>query len=225
MTVQAPSDSRRAWLLPALVIGTVVTVVAATVGLAWQLNRDTLPAAPPTFRAPPPIIPVTVYEVKEANASELVLASADGTDIRVSRPSSIDVVVQGGSPKVGDWVNVIGIVDEVRNFSIRAILVLPEHGAAGADGVARTPSGFSGLETRRDPAERVVIGGKVVRVVDGKATLLGPSGEVALTVREDAQMFRVQKGDPASIRAGDRLASTEAAAAGAALSAALISVQ
>ncbi|MEP6870991.1 MAG: hypothetical protein ABI939_03980 [Anaerolineaceae bacterium] len=199
--------------------------MAATVGLAWQLNRDTLPAPPPTFRAPAHTMPVSVYEVKEADASGLVLASADGTDIRVSRPSSIEIVIHGGSLKVGDWVNVIGIVDEVRNFSIRAILVLPEHGAAGADGVARTPSGFSGLETRRDPAERIVIGGKVVRIVDEKASLLGPSGEVTLTLRQDVQLFRVEQGDSASIRAGDRLASTQAAAAGTALSAALISVQ
>ncbi|MEP7215654.1 MAG: hypothetical protein ABI782_05325 [Anaerolineaceae bacterium] len=225
MTPQATPHPRRAWLLPAAVIAILVMVVAATLGLAWQLNRDTLPAAPPTFRAPAPSIAVSVYEVKEANAGGLVLASADGTDVRVPRPSSIDAVVQGGSLKAGDWVNVIGIVDEVRNFSIRAILVLPEHGAAGADGVARTPSGFSGLETRRDPAERIIIGGQVIRFNEGQATLLGPSGEVALTVRQDAQLFRVEKGDPAGIRAGDRLASTRAAVADVALAAALVSVQ
>jgi len=202
-----------------------VTVFAATVGLAWQLNRDTLPAAPSTFRAPPPGIPAFVYEVKGADASGLVLASADGSDIRVPRPTAIDTVVEGGSLKVGDWVNVIGIVDEVRNFSIRAILVLPEHGAAGPDGVARTPSGFSGLETRRDPAERIIIGGQVVRLEGGRATLLGPSGEIALTVRKDAQLFRIEKGDPARILAGDRLASTQAAGSEVVLPAALVFVQ
>ena len=95
--------------------------MAITVGLAWALNRDNLPPAPSTFRAPAPITPVNVYEIKEANADGLVLGSADGaTDIRVPRPTTIDTVLPGGSLSAGDWVNVIGIVDEVRNFSIRA---------------------------------------------------------------------------------------------------------
>ena len=222
---QVSLPPRRPWLLPAAVIAIAVTVFAATVGLAWQLNRDNLPAPPPTFRAPAPGIPVNVYEVKEANANGLVLASADGADIRIPRPAAVDAVVQGGSLRAGDWVNVAGIADEVRNFSIRAILVLPEHGPAGADGVARTPAGFTGLETRRDPAERIIVGGQVVRVDGETATLLGPAGEITLTIKQDAQLFRVEKGDPAAIRAGDRLASTQAAVADTALPTALISVQ
>ena len=226
MTAQPASASSRAWLLPASVAAIAVAVVTITVGLAWALNRDDLPPAPPAFRAPAPITPVNVYEIKEANADGLVLGSADGaTDIRVPRPTTIDTVLQGGSLSAGDWVNVIGIVDEVRNFSIRAILVLPEHGAPGADGVARTLAGFSGLETRRDPAERIIIGGQIVRVDGKSATLNGPAGEITLTLTKDAQLFRVEKGDPNSIRAGDRLASTQAAVADAAVAAAIVSLQ
>lgn len=202
-----------------------IAVLAVTGTLAWALNRDNLPAPAAAFRAPAPVLPAYVYDVKEAGTGGLVIASADGSDIRVPRPVAIDSVVQAGALKVGDWVNVIGIVDEVRNFSIRAILVLPEHGAAGADGVARTPAGFSGLETRRDPAERIIIGGEVVRLDAGTATLLGPAGEITLTVRQDAQIFRVEKGDPAAIRAGDRLAARQAAAADTLLPLALVSFQ
>lgn len=224
MTAPPALAPRRGWLLPAVLTVVAVTVVVAVAGLAWALNRDGLPAAPPAFRAPAPLTPANVYEVKEANESGLVLASADGaTDIRVPRPTTIDTVLQGGSLSAGDWVNVIGIVDEVRNFSIRAILVLPEHGAPGADGVARTPSGFTGLETRRDPIERIVIGGQVVRVDAKSATLNGPAGEITLTITKDAQLFHVREGNPAEIRAGDRLASTRAAVADQAFQVALVS--
>ncbi|MEO6397818.1 MAG: hypothetical protein ABIP13_05075 [Tepidiformaceae bacterium] len=200
-------------------------VLALTVGLAWGLNRDTLPPSPATFRAPAPKSSVNRYDVKASDADGLVLASAEGTDIRLPRPTAVDAVVRGGALGVGDWVNVIGIVDEVRNFSIRAILVLPEHGPIGADGVARTPAGFSGLETRRDPAERVIISGQVVRTEGETATLTGPAGEITLNLRPGAQVFRLEKGDPAAIRAGDGLASAEAASDGRRLAHVLVAIE
>ncbi len=202
-----------------------VAVVAATIGLAWILNLDDLPPKPATFQSPPHAIPTNVYEIKAADADGLILASADGSDLLVPRPATTETVVAGSTIKAGDWVNVIGIVDEVRNFSIRAILVLPEHGAAGADGVARTPSGFSGIETRRDPAERIIIGGQVVKVEGGTATLVAATGEVTLTFKPETEILTVAKGDPSTIRAGDRLASTQAAAAGRALPASLVALQ
>lgn len=168
---------------------------------------------------------MNVYEVKEAGASGLLLASVAGTDLRVPRPAAVDTVASGGSLKAGDWVNVAGIVDEVRNFSIRAIFVLSEHGKAGPDGVARTAAGFSGIETRRDPAERIILGGEVVSVAGETATLSGPMGETTLTITKDAQLFRVERGDPANIRAGDRLASTIPASPNSALPAAIVTVQ
>lgn len=223
MTAPPALAPRRGWLLPAVVTVVAITVVVAIAGLAWALNRDNLPPAPSTFHAPAPVTPVNVYEVKEANESGLLLASADGSDIRVPRPVAIDTVVPATALAPGDWVNVIGIVDDVRNFSIRAILVLSAHGAAGADGVARTPSGFTGLETRRDPIERIVIGGQVVRVDGQSATLNGPTGEIVLTIKPGAQVFHVQEGKPAEIRAGDRLASKQAAVADQAFPVALVS--
>ena len=220
-----PSGPRRSWLLPTLVGGLAIAVVALTIGLAWALNRDDLPSKPAAFRAPADVIPTNVYEVKAADAEGLILASADGSDIRVPRPATIDTVVPGSALKAGDWVNVIGIVDEVRNFSIRAILVLPEHGAAGPDGVARTPAGFSGLETRRDPAERIIMGGQVVKADATTATLAGATGEITMTLTPAAEVLTVAKGDPASVRAGDRLASAQAAIAGSALPAAIVILQ
>lgn len=192
--------------------------------LAWYLNRDTLPSPPASFQAPGPMVPTFTYEVKEASGDSLVLSGKAGSpDIKVARPTAVEVMAPaaGAEFKVGDWVNVIGIVDEVRNFSIRTIVAIEKHGPAGPDGAGRSTGGFTGIEVRADALERVIQGGQVVAIDGEKLTLSGLSGELVLTLTARAPLFRIVPAEPAAIASGDRLVSGQALTDGAKPAAAL----
>ncbi|MBA4179821.1 MAG: hypothetical protein C0506_04460 [Anaerolinea sp.] len=205
-------------LLPVAAAAIGLATILGVVFLAWYLNRDTLPAPPATFQPPPPTVPYYTYNVKDAGQDGLVLSGKAGSaDIRIARPATVEVMAPGTPSQLqpGDWVNVIGIIDEVRNFSIRTLVAIPEHGPPGPDGAGRSTAGFSGIEVRADPAERVIQGGEVIRIQGNQVTLAGPSGELVLTVSARAPLFRITAAEPAAITSGDRLVVGEALAAGA----------
>lgn len=216
-------------MLPIVASALGLATILFVILLAWYLNRDTLPSPPASFQAPGPTVPSFVYEVKEASGDTLVLSGKAGSpDIRVARPTAVEVMAPAAASEftVGDWVNVVGIVDEVRNFSIRTIVAIAQHGAPGPDGAGRSAGGFSGREVRADPLERVIQGGQITGIDGEKVTLAGPSGEQVLTLTARAPLYRIVAADPAAITSGDRLvvgqALTDGAKPGAALAGKLI---
>lgn len=183
--------------------------MAVVAFLAWYLNRDTLPPRPATFSAPAPVAPHFNYIVKQADASNLVISGDSGTpDIRVPRPAATELLAPGSIAEIrtGDWINVIGILDEVRNFSIRAVIVVAGVDKPAADGAGYSPGGFSGIEVRPDPAERIVVGGKVTAIDGEKLSLAGPAGDMTLTLLPRATIFRLGGAPSSAIGAGDRIA-------------------
>ena len=218
----APSSRGRLLAIVAIALG--LGTVGLVVFAAWYLNRDTLPAPPAAFQVPARTVPFYTYEVKQTGDSGLVLSGKPGsTDIRIPRPTTVEVMAPATLSQLqpGDWVNVIGIVDEVRNFSIRTIVAIPRHGPAGPDGAGRSHAGFTGIEVRADPAERVLQGGEIVSIDGERITLSGPPGELILTITPRASLFRLSPADPAEIASGDRLVSAEALTEGAAAPAVL----
>lgn len=203
--------TERGRLLPFVAVGLGLLAILAVILLAWYLNRDTLPARPATFSMPEKASPAHAYDVKEAGANGLVLASRDGSaELRVGVPASVEVIAPAPAATiaVGDWVNVVGIVDEVRNFSIRAIIALPAT-KAEADGAGRSPNGFTGMEVRTDGVERIIISGGVTKVEGDTITLVGPRGEMKLTITPRSPVLRLAPAQAGDIAAGDRLATAE----------------
>lgn len=208
----------RGRLLPIVAGALGLATILFVILLAWYLNRDTLPSPPASFQAPGPTVPSFTYEVKNASGDSLVLSGKAGSpDLKVARPTTVEVMspATGSQFQVGDWVNVIGIVDEVRNFSIRTIVAIEKHGPAGPDGAGRSTGGFTGLEVRADPLERVIQGGQIVAIDGEKLTLAGPSGELVLTLTARAPLFRLVPAEPAAVASGDRLVSGQALTDGA----------
>lgn len=200
----------RGRLLPAVALSLAIVTILAVAFLAWFLNRDTLPSRPAAFQRPSAAAQYSVYIVKQAEAGSLVLSGPVGSaGLRVPRPAVAEVMTPGSLAQVqlGDWVNVVGVLDDVRNFSIRAVIVIAGQAAAGPDGAGRSAAGFSGIEVRADPGERIVSSGRVTALDGQKLSLTGAAGDMTLTLLPRASVFRMAKADSSAIEAGDRLAS------------------
>ncbi len=108
----------------------------------------------------------------------------------------------------GDWVVVAGVPNEVLNFAIRRITVIPAALGAqpDADGVPRLPSGLAGFEAGRDPRERPVLAGRVTAVAGPRIGLEVQGRAATLEISDPALLYRLAPGTLADIGAGDRIA-------------------
>jgi hypothetical protein len=101
---------------------------------------------------------------------------------------------------------VIGIPNEVRNFSIHSIVVLPPGGDAAANGVKRSPGGFAGNEAAPSGVEQVILGGTIERINGAALTLTGPQGPIQVQLTDRSPIFRLQAGSVDDVREGDSVA-------------------
>jgi hypothetical protein len=202
------------WLLPLLLGFALVGVLVAVVVLARRASEPDAPPEPPTFTVPAPASPVVVFDVEAADGGRLRVSGGDstgrqsGVDLVLDPSATVDLVepVAAADLKAGDWLTVAGIPNEVKNFSIRALVVLPGPGAPGADGIARSPGGFSGGEASRDGRERPVFGGVIERVEGGTVVLKTAAGQVTVTTTALAPLRRLRTATAQEIHAGDRIA-------------------
>jgi hypothetical protein len=199
--------SARSWLPLALVGVALLLGIGAVILLAQRSGRSDLPPEPSAFVAPAPARPVVALDVQQSAGGRLTLS--DGSrdqalkaDARVERLSAIEAA----QLRPGDWLTVIGIPNEIRNFSIRSIVVLSSPAPPDADGVRRSAGGFAGHEASRDGSERPLLGGLVERVDGERVTLAGPTGPVTVTLGPRAPLYRIEPAPPGSVREGDRIA-------------------
>jgi hypothetical protein len=182
-------------------------VFAVVLVLARRAAEPDVPPEPSAFQPPTPARPVTAVDVQQAAGGRLALSDgsrdapfAEGARIEVLRPATVADI------RPGDWLLVVGIPNEVRNFSIRSLVLIGDPSAPDAEGVVRSAGGFAGHEASRDQSERPLLGGAVESVDGGGVVLRGPSGPVTVTLTPNAPLRRLDQGRADEVREGDRLA-------------------
>ena len=207
MTVLPARRLFPAWLPPAILLGAIVIVFAVVILLARRAAEPDVPPEPAAFVPPAPAHSVKALDVQQASGGRVSLS--DGSrDVAIVPGARIEVLRPASAADIrpGDWLGVIGIPNEVRNFSIRSLVLLTEPGSPDAEGVVRSPGGFAGYEASRDQSERPLLGG-IVEAVDGeRVTLRGPTGPIAVTLTPSAPLRRLSAGGTEDVREGDRIA-------------------
>jgi hypothetical protein len=196
-----------AWLPPVLLLVAIVMAFAVVILLARRAAAPDVPPEPAAFQPPAPAHPVTALDVQQASAGRVSLS--DGSrDVAFAPGARIEVLSPASAADIrpGDWLAAIGIPNEVRNFSIRSLVLIAEPGTPDGGGVVRSPGGFAGYEASRDPAERPLVGGVVEAVDSQSVTLRGPTGPITLTLTANAPLRRLEAGRPEDVREGDRIA-------------------
>lgn len=199
--------------MPALFGLILVAGILAVVVLAARSGGSDAPPRPAPFAPPAPSRVFSAYDVREVTGDVLTLAVAGST---ADRPASVTlrsgVVVEVLAPATardiqpGDWITIIGVPNEVRNYSITAIVAIPPPHGEPVESFRTTQAGFLGYEPIRDVEQVPILGGEVTAVDGDTLTLTGPDGPVTLTLTEAAPLVRVSTGDAGAIAEGDRIA-------------------
>lgn len=207
MTAAPAHRALPAWLAPAVLLALVIVAFTSVLLLARRAAAPDVPPEPPAFRAPSPARPITSLDVQQAAGGRLTLS--DGSrDAQLAQGARVEVLrpAQPTEVHTGDWLAVIGVPNEVRNFSIRSLVLLADPSTPDAEGVVRSPGGFAGHEASRDQSERPLLGG-VVSSFDGRRiTVQGPAGPLAVDLSPNAPLRRLVEGRPDQIAEGDRIA-------------------
>ena len=172
---------------------------------------------------------LTLIEQKGETAVQRELILTDAVKIeRLSRITPADL-------KVGDWVTLIGIPNEVKSFAIHSVVVLPAGAGERVDGAARSAGGFLGYEASRNANDRPLLGGTVEGVdqtpcpapgaaapggvpgqgapaqtseapVCGDIRLKVPTGSATVHIEPGGRFYRLETVTGADVKEGDRLA-------------------
>ena len=207
MSVVASRRPFPAWLPPVLLIGGIILAAIVVIALARRAGAPDVPPQPDAFEPPAPVRPTTAFDVQQAAGGRLTLS--DGSENVALRPDArVEVLtpVGDGDVRVGDWLAVIGIPNEVRNFSIRSLVLIENAAPPDAEGAVRSAGGFAGHEASRDQAERPLLGGRVSAVEGSRVTLDGLTGPLTVDLTDRAPLFRLAPGHAEQIREGDRMA-------------------
>ena len=150
----APVRARRiggAWLVPVALLIAVLVALGAVIFISRQVGSDDVRPNPPAF-AFQPATQFARLTVKQSGGGHLAL-SADPVkngpppaqyDVTPGASTHIEVLkhVDPSALAVGEWLAVVGIPNEVRNFSIHTLILIPGAGAPDASHIARSPAGF-----------------------------------------------------------------------------------
>ena len=196
-----------AWIAPLALLLALVALFATVILLARRAAAPDVPPEPGAFERPSPVRPVVALDVQQADGGRLTLSDGSrdvpldsGVRVEALRPATAEQI------RPGDWLAVVGVPNEVRNFAIRSLVVLPSPGAPDHEGVVRSPGGFAGHEASRDQNERPVMGG-VVTAVDGRRIVLqGAAGPITVELTPNAPLRRLSEMRADEVREGDRIA-------------------
>jgi hypothetical protein len=210
------------WLVPAAFALIVAAAAVAVIVLSQNVGQDNVPALPSPFVYSPPATGLVRASVKQVGDGTLTIGEdapqgAQAPPPRTVRPNAstvIEVLKPAGASDVqaGDWVTVIGISNAVRNFSIHAVVAVPN-----ADSAGLSKGQFAGNEASPNPADRVILGGLFTN--NGKAVtagtavavsrsiaLFGPSGPLTVDLTANPPLYRLTEATLADIHEGDRVA-------------------
>ena len=208
------AGSIRGLALPVACLVAIVGVGGVVIGLSQTVGGSDERPPPPAFTGPAAAV-ITVLDVKQRNGDKLTLIKQIGEtatqqEFVVTPGLAVERLrpITAADVQPGDWVTVIGIPDDVKNFSIQALIVFPAGATTSADGVARSKGGFLGHETARDPNARPIVGGVVERVTGKDIVLKGPDGSITVQFGPEAKAraYRLEAATPADVKEGDRMA-------------------
>lgn len=209
-----PLRRARAVWIPVVGALAVLGILLGLVLLSQSAGGGDVPPAAPQFQ-PPPVNPVSSADIKIVDGTRLVIvrqtrAGTEEQDVTVPAGAQIERLqrIDPAGVRVGDWLTVIGVPNDVKNFSAQALIVIPGGGAPSADGVVRSPAGFAGFEWSRDPRTRVIVGGPVAAVDGIVIRLQGPTGEIRITAGPEApaRLYRIEPASVGDFAEGDRVA-------------------
>jgi hypothetical protein len=209
MTVAAPPRSSFAKFAP-VVAALILAVLVAAVVLLVRAGREPQPPRPGAFAVPAPGRATVALDVQQLRGAALTLGGAGG-NIEATPRQGVAVFslqpARAGDAAPGDWIVVAGISNEVLNFTIHSVTIIPAALGAqpDAEGFPRLPSGFAGYETNRDARDRPMVAGRVTAVQGQSVTFTGPSGPVTLDGGQTALIRRMAQIGADAIRPGDRI--------------------
>lgn len=203
-----------------LLVGVVILVGAlvAIVALASAASSSDVPPAPPQFA--PPAVPggVRALDVQSRNGDRVTAVQPSGartpagppTTVQIASDAKIEVLraAQPADIKVGDLLTVDGVPNQVKNFAIRWVIIMPP-GTTEKDSIARTPAGFTGVEADPSLDDRAILDGKVTAVSGGNVTFQGAQGPVTLDFASNSSqlhVLRIEAGSLADVASGARIA-------------------
>jgi hypothetical protein len=189
----ATERSSRTRLLAPVALGVVLLAAAVAAIVLATRGREDGPPDVGAFTPPVPAHPASAQDVQQVRGGVLTLAGAAGP---------VDVAAPG------DWVTLVGISNEVLNFTIRHVLIIPAGAGAvpDADGIARLPFGLAGHEATRDPRERPILSGKVEAVSSRELTITVNGRTATVEASTSGIVRRLAPADLSAIREGDRVA-------------------
>lgn len=212
-TIVPPSRPRRIdprLAIPAAALILLALAAVAAITLARR-GRDQEPPRAGAFAPPSAARPVVALDVQQARDGTLTLGGPGGSQ-SATPPSTAAVFVlrpaTAADAAPGDWLMVAGIANEVLNFTIRQVVIVPAalQPTADAEGVPRVSDGLAGHEANRDPRERPLLAGRVERTDGQSLTIAARSGITTLDVGAGSPVQRLTAGTLADIREGDRIA-------------------
>ena len=110
--------------------------------------------------------------------------------------------------RVGEWLTAVGIPNQVKNFAVRALVLLPGGGTPASDGFVRSAGGFVGHESSQSQDDRPILGGTVERIEGSTIVLTTVAGTVNVRAEAGTPIFRLEAGSAKDVGEGARLAGT-----------------
>jgi hypothetical protein len=214
MTEQAlPRPSRFPWLLPAVLFAVVMAALVGVILFARESSKSDAPPRPPAF-VPPQLQTYTAFDVEGNDNGNLRVSSgsaqtATSSDLALPAGTRVWVMEPASAKDLQPplKVNVIGIPNEVRNYTIKMLVAAePAGDVSFAEPFIELFDGFYGHETSRDTRERVVLS-VVLESFDGRQGVTKTAnGPGTLYIDDGAPLRVVRAGAPADIEPGDRIA-------------------
>ncbi len=197
--------------------GLVRAVVPAALGLvvAGSLVGIILAAREAGSGGQAPPTPGPMVMPRTAGFAVLTVERVEGDRLVVAGGPTTTLVVPAGTPawriepvtveevRPGMRIAVVGVPNEVRNATIR-LIVVAEAGEADGDGTLAGP--FGGHETLGETMAQPLIRGVVTEVRDGQLTVETSSGTATVWTDEGAPLAAARRAHAGGVRPGDRLA-------------------
>jgi hypothetical protein len=171
----------------------------------------------PTVAALPPLPPLAVVPgtpavvVAQAAGNEMLLQTAAGAR-SVTLPTGLHIELLRPAPasaiQIGDWLSIGGAANQINSIALKQVVLIPA--AEAISGVdphqpPRSRDGFTGFEGESDATIGPALYGRVRSISGSSLTLDGPDGALSVHIPPEMQILRLQTGDAAAIRDGDRL--------------------
>jgi len=190
-------------LAPAAAVGFVVAVLAGIIVAARNTGGEAAP--PPPGPMAMPAEPAFATFTVERIAGATLAVSGPGGALELAVPPGVRVwllrAATPGDAAPGLNVAVIGVPNEVRNATVRAIVIGAPGAAAGA-----VAGPFAGHEAFGGEGALPLVGGTVLEAGDGQLVLSTAAGEAVVWVVDGAPLFAAREGRIEDVRPGDRIA-------------------